>query len=149
MNGQGDALGGVVYGRKDFIEETYHYRETVGSSLDARAAYMLLRSLKTPGLRVQRQNESAQDLPCFLDGQVNVKRGCYPDLQGDHSHEIAKTQMRGFGGVLSFGLGGGIEAVLRFLPRLRWAYMAANLCQVETIVVPPSLTNHVEVTAEE
>jgi cystathionine gamma-synthase len=121
----------------------------MGPSLDAHAAHLLLRSLKTLGLRIQRQNENALALAQFLTGQANVKRVYYPGLESDPGHAIAKRQMRGFGGVLSFELKGGMEAVTRFLPRLRYAFMAANLGQVETVVGPPSLTSHVELTAEE
>ncbi|MGD0227234.1 MAG: aminotransferase class V-fold PLP-dependent enzyme [Terriglobia bacterium] len=149
LGGHGDVLGGVVCGRKDLVRKIYHYREIVGPSLDAHAAHMLLRSLKTLGLRVQRQNENALALARFLDGRVNVEKVYYPGLESDPGHVIAKRQMRGFGGVLSFELKGGMEAVGRFLPHLRYAYMAANLGQVETIVGPPSLTSHVELSAEE
>jgi cystathionine gamma-synthase len=149
LGGHGDVLGGVVCGRKDLVQKIYHYREIVGPSLDAHAAQLLLRSLKTLGLRVQRQNENALALARFLNGRVNVEKVHYPGLESDAGHEIAKRQMRGFGGVLSFELKGGMEAVGRFLPHLHYAYMAANLGQVETIVGPPSLTSHVELTAEE
>jgi len=149
LGGHGDVLGGVVCGRKELVEKIYHYREIIGPSLDAHAAHLLLRSLKTLGLRVQRQNENALGLARFLEGQVNVKRVYYPGLESDPGHEIAKRQMRGFGGVLSFELKGGMGAVGRFLPRLRYAFMAANLGQVETIVGPPALTSHVELSAEE
>lgn len=148
LGGHGDVLGGVVCGRKDLVEKIYHYREIVGPSLDAHAAHVLLRSLKTLGLRVQRQNENALALACFLNGQVKVERVYYPGLESDPGHAIAKRQMRGFGGVLSFELKGGVEAVGRFLPRLRYAFMAANLGQVETIIGPPALTSHVELSAE-
>jgi cystathionine gamma-synthase len=131
------------------VERIYHFREIMGPSLDAHAAHLLLRSLKTLGLRIQRQNENALALAQFLAGQAKVKRVYYPGLESDPGHAIAKKQMRGFGGVLSFELKGGMDAVTRFLPRLRYAFMAANLGQVETIVGPPSLTSHVELTAEE
>ena len=149
LGGHGDVLGGVVCGRKDLVEKIYHYRELVGTSLDAHAAHLLLRSLKTLGLRVQRQNENALALAHFLEAQVKVERVYYPGLETDPGHEIAKRQMRGFGGVLSFELKGGMEAVSRFLPCLRYAYLAANLGQVETIVGPPALTSHVELSAKE
>jgi cystathionine gamma-synthase len=149
LGGHGDVLGGIVCGRKDLVEKIYHYREIIGPSLDAHAAHLLLRSLKTLGLRVQRQNENALALARFLEGEGNVKRVYYPGLESDPGHEIAKRQMRGFGGVLSFELKGGMEAVGRFLPRLRYAFLAANLGQVETIVGPPALTSHVELSAEE
>jgi cystathionine gamma-synthase len=98
---------------------------------------------------VQRHNESALALARFLEGHPKVEEVYYPGLERHPGHEIARRQMRGFGGVLSFEVKGGFEAVTRFLPRLRYAYMAANLGQVETIVGPPATTSHVELTDEE
>ncbi|MDH4138437.1 MAG: aminotransferase class I/II-fold pyridoxal phosphate-dependent enzyme, partial [Anaerolineae bacterium] len=149
LGGHGDVLGGVVCGRKDLVEKVYRYRELTGPSMDAHTAFLMLRSLKTLGLRVQRHNENALALARFLEKQPKVERVYYPGLESHPGHEIAKRQMSGFGGVLSFELKGGFEAVTRFLPRLRYAYMAANLGQVETIVGPPATTSHVELTDEE
>jgi cystathionine gamma-synthase len=98
---------------------------------------------------VGRHNENGLALAKFLENRTSVERVYYPGLKSHPGHEIAKRQMQGFGGVLSFELRGGFEAVTRFLPRLRYAYMAANLGQVETIVGPPATTSHVELTDEE
>ncbi len=149
LGGHGDVLGGVVCGRKDLVEKVYHLRELLGTSLDARSASVLLRSLKTLGLRVERQNQNALALARYLDGHARVRRVLYPGLESHPGHAVAKRQMRGFGGVLSFELDGGLEAVGRFLPRLQYAYLAANLGQVETVAGPPALTSHVELTPEE
>lgn len=147
--GHGDALGGVACGGKDIIGKIFRYRELTGPSLDANSAFLMLRSLKTLGLRVQRQNENALAIARFLEKQPQVEKVFYPGLETHPGHDIAKQQMRGFGGVLSFELKGGYEAVKRFLPQLKYAYMAANLGQVETIVGPPATTSHVELTAAE
>jgi cystathionine gamma-synthase len=149
LGGHGDVLGGVVCGRRDLVEKVYHYRELTGPSLQAHAAFLLLRSLKTLGLRVKRHNENALALARYLEQQPQVGRVYYPGLESHPGYGIARRQMRGFGGVLSFELKGGFEAVTRFLPRLRYAILAANLGQVETIVGPPATTSHVELTAEE
>jgi cystathionine gamma-synthase len=149
LGGHGDVLGGLVCGREELVERVYRYRELTGPSLDAFSAYLLLRSLKTLGLRVQRQNENATTLAHLLEGHPKIDRVYYPGLQSNPGHEIARRQMAGFGGVLSFELKGGLEAAARFLPRLRYAYMAANLGQVETIVGPSALTSHVELSEEE
>ena len=147
--GHGDVLGGVVCGNKEIIETIFRYRELTGPSLNAHDAYFLLRSLRTLGLRVQRHNENALAVASFLENQPQVERVYYPGLESNKGHEIAKRQMSGFGGVLSFELKGGYEAVTRFLPKLNYAYLAANLGQIETIVGPPSTTSHVECTEEE
>jgi cystathionine gamma-synthase len=149
LGGHGDVLGGVVCGRQALIEKIFRYRELTGPSLDAFSAYLLLRSLKTLGLRVQRQNENALVLAQFLERQSKVARVYYPGLESHPGHAIARRQMAGFGGVLSFELKGDMDTVARFLPRLHYAYMAANLGQVETVVGPSALTSHVELTEEE
>ena len=149
LGGHGDVLGGLVCGRDELIEKIFRYRELTGPSLDAFSAYLLLRSLKTLGLRVQRQNENALTRARFLEGHPKVAQVHYPGLESHPGHQIAKQQMSGFGGVLSFELQGGMEAVADFLPRLRYAYMAANLGQVETLVGPSALTSHVELSEEE
>jgi cystathionine gamma-synthase len=149
LGGHGDVLGGLVCGREELVERVYRYRELTGPSLDAFSAYLLLRSLKTLGLRVQRQNENAVVLAHYLEGHPKIDRVYYPGLKNHPGHEIARRQMAGFGGVLSFEPKGGLEAAARFLPGLRYAYMAANLGQVETIVGPSALTSHVELNEEE
>jgi cystathionine gamma-synthase len=147
--GHGDVLGGVVCGRKDLVEKIFHHRELTGPSLNAHSAYLMLRSLKTLGLRVQRQNQNAMTLAQFLEKHPKVTQVFYPGLESHPNHKIAKKQMSGFGGVLSFELKQGYEAVKHFLPQLKYAYMAANLGQVETIVGPPATTSHVELTDQE
>jgi cystathionine gamma-synthase len=147
--GHNDALGGVVCGRRALVHRIYRYRELTGSMLDPFSAYLLLRSLKTLALRVRQQNENALAIARFLEQQPQVSQVYYPGLPGHPGHEVAARQMHGFGGVLSFDLKGGLAAIREFLPRLRYAYMAANLGQVATVVGPPAATSHVECTEEE
>ncbi|MBI9043435.1 MAG: cystathionine gamma-synthase family protein [Anaerolineaceae bacterium] len=150
LGGHGDLLGGVVCGKKDWVKKVYEYREIIGPSMDPNTAFLLLRSLKTLGLRIERQNKNALAIARFLETQPQVSQVNYPGLESHQNYEIARKQMHGgFGGMLSFDLQGGFEAVSRFLPKLKYAYMAANLGQVETIVGPPATTSHVELTKEE
>ena len=149
LAGHSHVLGGVLCGSQELVERVYRHRELTGPSMQAHTAGLLLRSLKTLGLRVQRHNENALTLARFLEEHPKVERVYYPGLESHPGHEIARRQMRGFGGVLSFSIDGGLEAIGRFLPRLRYAYMAANLGQVETVVGPPAVTSHVECTADE
>lgn len=149
INGHGDVLGGIACGNREIIKKIYRYRELTGPSMDAHVAFLLLRSLKTLGLRIQRQNENALELARFLQNLEGVSAVFYPGLETHPAYEVARQQMTGFGGVLSFELKGGLDMVKRFLPRLKYAYMAANLGQVETVVGPPSTTSHVELTDDE
>jgi cystathionine gamma-synthase len=149
LGGHADALGGVVTGDPGLVAKAYHYREITGSSLDPMAAYLLLRGMKTLGLRVARQNESALRIARWLEGRPGVAQVNYPGLESHPGHDVAARQMRGFGGVLSFMLDGGFDVVRRVLPRLRLAHRAANLGAVETVAGPPATTSHVECSPEE
>jgi cystathionine gamma-synthase len=150
LGGHADALGGVICGAKELVEQVYHFREINGASLQPMAAYLLLRGMKTLHLRIKQQNESAMKVAQFLEAHAGIERVFYPGLASHENHDIAKKQMRGFGGMLSFMLKeNSLDAVRRFLPRLRYAHAAANLGAVETIVGPPATTSHVECTQEE
>jgi cystathionine gamma-synthase len=149
LGGHADALGGVVCGAPELIAKIYHYREITGASLDPMAAYLLVRSMKTLALRVRQQNENALAIARWLQKQPAVAAVNYPGLETHLHHDVAARQMRGFGGMLSFTLQGGFEAVKRVLPRLRLAHLAANLGAVETLAGVPATTSHVECTAAE
>ncbi len=149
LGGHADALGGTVCGRKDLVDRIFHFREINGACLDPMSAYLLLRGMKTLHLRVRQQNENAMRIAEFLASHSTVEKVFYPGLSSHENHDIAQRQMSGFGGVLSFALHGGFEAVKKFLPRLRYAHLAANLGAVETVVGPPATTSHVESTAAE
>ncbi len=149
LGGHADALGGVVCGRANLIERIYHFREINGAVLDPMAAYLLLRGMKTLYLRVQRQSESALRIARHLETHQKIEQVFYPGLESHPGHEIANKQMTAFGGILSFSIKGGFEAVGKVLPRLNYAHRAANLGAVETIAGPPATTSHVECTAEE
>ncbi|MGG3949367.1 cystathionine gamma-synthase family protein [Geobacillus thermodenitrificans] len=149
LGGHADALGGVVCGPKDLIDKIYHYREINGATMDPMAAYLILRGMKTLHLRVQRQCENAMALAKYLQTKDIVETVYYPGLETHKHHDIAKKQMRNFGGMLSFAVKGGIDTVREFLPKLQFANRAANLGAVETIVGPARTTSHVECTPEE
>jgi len=149
LGGHADALGGVVCGPKDIVGRIYHFREINGACLEPMSAYLLLRGMKTLHLRIRQQNESAVRIAEFLSSHPRVAKVFYPSLPAHENHEIARRQMSGFGGVLSFALLGGFETVKAFLPRLRYANLAANLGAVETVAGPPATTSHVESSAEE
>ncbi|TFB14158.1 cystathionine gamma-synthase family protein [Filobacillus milosensis] len=149
LGGHADALGGVVCGREDLVDQIYHYREINGATLDPMAAYLLLRGMKTLHLRIERQNSNAQRVAEYLQTVDWVDDVFYPGLENHPGHDIAKKQMRGFGGMLSFSVKGGVDTVRHLLPELKYANRAANLGAVETIVGPSRTTSHVECTPEE
>lgn len=150
LGGHADALGGVVCGSADLIEQVYHYREINGATLHPMAAYLLLRGMKTLELRIREQNANAMKIAQFLESHAAVEQVFYPGLTSHSGHDIASEQMRGFGGMLSFMLKeNSLDAVRRFIPRVQFAHAAANLGAVETIIGPPATTSHVECTPEE
>jgi cystathionine gamma-synthase len=149
LGGHADALGGVVCGAAELVARVYHFREITGACLDPMAAYLLLRGMKTLHLRIARQNESALKIARFLEAHPRVVKVFYPGLKSHESYQVARRQMSGFGGVLSFAIQGGFASVKSFLPSLRYANLAANLGAVETVAGPPSTTSHVESSSEE
>ncbi len=150
LGGHADALGGVICGEKQLIEKIYHYREINGATLHPMAAYLILRGMKTLALRIDRQNQNAIKIAHFLEGHKAVEQVFYPGLESHSGHAIAKQQMCGFGGMLSFMIkGNNFNDVRKFVPRLRYAHAAANLGAVETTIGPPVTTSHVECTTEE
>jgi cystathionine gamma-synthase len=150
LGGHADALGGVAVGSAGLIKTIYSYREIVGNVLEPMSAYLLLRGMKTLHLRIERQNANALEIARFLEGHPGVEQVFYPGLKSHPGHEIARRQMRGFGGMLSFVAKGGTYAdACRVLSKLELARRAANLGAVETIAGPPATTSHVECTREE
>ena len=149
LGGHADALGGVICGSHELVEKVYHYREINGATLAPMDAYSLLRGMKTLKLRVERHNSNAMAIAHYLQSHPLVEQVNYPGLESHPGHDIAKQQMSGFGGILSFSVKGGLEAIKLFLPKLQFAHMAANLGCVETVVGPPVTTSHVECSAEE
>ena len=149
LNGHSDAMGGILSGARELVDQVFHYREINGAALHAHSAYMILRGLKTLELRIQRHNENAQQVAEFLHGHEKVESVFYPGLPDHPNHDIARRQMRGFGGMLSFALPGDFEQVKRLLPRLHFSHNAASLGSVSTLVGPPKVTSHVELTPEE
>ncbi|WP_404802423.1 cystathionine gamma-synthase family protein [Bacillus shivajii] len=149
LGGHADALGGIVCGDKSLVEKVFHYREINGACLDPMSAYLFIRGMKTLDLRIKKQNENAMAVANFLESHPKVTDVFYPGLESNEGHEIAKKQMTGYGGMLSFSVDGGIDAVKKFMPALKFAHKAANLGAVETTVGPPRTTSHVENTPEE
>ena len=149
LGGHADALGGVICGTKALVKQVYHYREINGATLAPMDAYSFIRGMKTLKLRVERQNQSAMHIATWLESHPKVEQVNYPGLESHPHHEIAKAQMSGFGGMLSFSVHGGFNSIKTFLPKLNYAHRAANLGCVETVVGPPATTSHVECSAQE
>jgi len=149
LNGHSDIMGGLVTGAGELVQRIFHYREITGATLHAQSAYMILRGMKTLELRMRRHNENGLMVARFLAAHPRVAQVFHPGLESHPGHEIARRQMQGYGGMLSFSLKGGFDEVVQALQKLRLAHKAASLGSVGTLVGPPRTTSHVELTAEE
>jgi cystathionine gamma-synthase len=149
LAGHSDVLGGLVSGRADLVQKVHHFREIAGATLHAEAAYAILRGMKTLAIRIARHNANAQAIAEHLVRHPKIAGVYYPGLPDHPGHAIARRQMQGYGGVLSFVPRGGFAVLRTVLDRLRLAQRAAHLGGVATTAGPPSVTSHVELTAEE
>jgi cystathionine gamma-synthase len=144
--GHSDAMGGLLAGKKELVQKVFQYREINGASLQADPAYMIARGMKTLELRIERQNASAQKIAEWLSQHPKVNQVFYPGLATHPGHAIAKSQMRGFGGIMSFSLNGDYDQVKKLLTSLKLVHLAASLGSVSTLAGPPRTTSHVELT---
>lgn len=149
LNGHSDAMGGLVVGKKALVDRIFHYREITGATLSAQAAYMILRGMKTLELRIARHNENGMKIATYLAQHPKVDQVFYPGLETHVNHAIAKKQMSGFGGMMSFSLNGGFDNVVTVLESLKFAHKAASLGSVGTLVGTPRTTSHVELSEQE
>jgi cystathionine gamma-synthase len=147
--GHSDAMGGLLCGSKELIENVFRFREINGASLQAEPAYLIARGMKTLELRIERQNASALRIAHFLKNHPAVEDVFYPGLETHPGHAIAREQMTGFGGMMSFSLTAGYDAVKTFLPALQYVHLAASLGSVSTLAGPPRTTSHVELTEDQ
>jgi cystathionine beta-lyase/cystathionine gamma-synthase len=142
LAGHGDIIGGALVGSTERIEKARRLLKVLGGCMDPHPAFLALRGLKTLHLRVQRQGENAMALALHLQDHPKVAKVLYPGLPSHPGNEVARLQMAGFGGVVSFVLHGGLRAAERFYDGLTLMARAASLGGVETLVSLPVHTSH-------
>jgi cystathionine gamma-synthase len=147
--GHSDAMGGVLCGKKELVQKVFQFREINGASLQADPAYLITRGMKTLELRIERQNASALKIAKYLKAHDKISDVFYPGLETHSGHAIAKSQMSGFGGIMSFSINGKYEQVKKFLTKLQFVHLAASLGSISTLAGPPRTTSHVELTEEQ
>jgi len=140
MGGHSDILAGAVAGRKELMEEVYQTGLNFGGSLNAMTLYLLERSLKTIHVRVERMNHNAMEMAHFLDMHPGIKQVNYPGLPAHPDHEVAVSQMKGFGGMLSFEVEG--VGSIEFQKKLKLIKPSISLGGLETICCSPAHTSH-------
>jgi cystathionine beta-lyase/cystathionine gamma-synthase len=141
LNGHSDVTGGMVSGPKALIAPIEKARRLLGTVLDPHPAYALGRGLKTLPLRVERHNANAKAVAEFLAGDKRVSDVYYPGLASHPDHAIAKQQMSGYGGMVTFDLGGSYERAEKLYDRLKVIKRAASLGGVESLISMPVLTS--------
>ncbi|MBO0857580.1 MAG: aminotransferase class I/II-fold pyridoxal phosphate-dependent enzyme [Chloracidobacterium sp.] len=138
VGGHHDVTAGALVGSKVFVERVWRFALVAGATLSPFDGWLLLRGLRTLGLRVERHNRNGMALARFLEHHPKVARVYYPGLPSHPQHELAVSQMSGFTGMLSVELRGGYAAADKFISSLRLATRAASLGGFETLVVHPA-----------
>jgi methionine-gamma-lyase len=149
LAGHSDVLAGAAVGNKQWMDRVRHMVIYLGGSMDPDAAYLLIRGIRTLGVRMERQCQNAMAVAKFLEKHPKVARVHYPGLASHPDHKLAKKQMRGFGTMLAFDLKGGLPAARRFCDRVRLFLLAASLGGVESLVILPIYSSHYNMTADE
>jgi cystathionine gamma-synthase len=149
LSGHADLTCGVVAGRQDLIQQIHESRTTLGNCMDPHAAWLLIRGLKTLAVRVARQNENAQRVAEFLAQHGKVRQVHYPFLKNHPQCAIAREQMSGGGGMVTFEVDGSGEDACRVSEAMRLFTLATSLGGVESLVSIPVLTSHAMISAEQ
>ena len=149
LGGHNDLLAGSISGRASLVSAIRDLRGVLGGMLDPHSAYLLLRGMKTLSLRVERQNQSALQIARYLEADRRVRRVWYPGLESHPDHGIAREQMKGSGGVVTFQLDADAQRTSRFVDACKLATIAPSLGAVETLIEQPALMSYFELTTEQ
>jgi cystathionine beta-lyase/cystathionine gamma-synthase len=149
LAGHNDVTAGAVAGSKELIEPMKKLRRILGGVLDPHAAWLMLRGMKTLAVRMEKHNQNGQKIAEYLQSHPKVERVYYPGLSTHPQYSLAKRQMKGFGGVLSFELKGDLNSAIRFVDSLKLALIGASLGGPETLVSQPSTVSHYFMNPEE
>jgi cystathionine gamma-synthase len=149
LGGHNDLMAGVVVGSRGLISAIRDMQAMLGGITDPHTAYLLLRGLKTLGIRLRKQNENGMTVARFLEGHPRVRRVFYPGLSSHPDYKVACDQMRGFGGVVSFEIDGDLNTTSTFIDRLHIPFIAPSLGGVETLIEQPALMSYFEMTSED
>lgn len=149
LGGHSDLTAGVMAGHRDLVEKARHgAAKFYGGNIAPQVAWLVLRGIKTLGLRMERHNANASALANMLLGHSKIKGVFYPGLEDHQNHEIAKRQMRGFGGMLGADVGTA-EETKKLVNNLKICTFATSLGGVETLIQPVALMTHATLSVEE
>jgi cystathionine gamma-synthase len=149
MGGHNDLMAGVICGSAPLVDAIREFQRVTGATTDPNTSYLLIRGLKTMGLRVRQQNDTALALAEFLENHSKIRRVFYPGLPSHEDHATAREQMRGFGGLISFEIEGDLEKTRQFVHALQVPHIAPSLGGVETLVSHPATVSYYDLSAED
>jgi len=149
FGGHSDIIAGAAAGSRRWMDRVRHMVIYLGGSMDPGAAFLLIRGMKTMGVRIERQCANATAIAKFLERHPRVARVHYPGLKSHPDHALARKQMKAFGSMLAFDLQGGLPAARRFCDRVQLFLLAASLGGVESLVVLPIYSSHYRMSAKE
>lgn len=149
MNGHSDVVGGVLATNNETLyKEIKFMQNAVGGVPAPMDCFLVMRGLKTLHLRMERHAENAMALACYLEKHPKVERVIYPGLESHPQHAVAKSQMSGFGGMITFFIRGGLSEARRFLERVKLFTLAESLGGVESLIEHPAIMTHASIPAE-
>ena len=151
LNGHSDVIGGLVVSsqeREDLAEQLAFLSNSIGSIMSPFDSFLVLRSLKTLAVRMEKHCENAFEVASFLEEHEAIEKIYYPGLPNHPNHEIAKKQMNGFGGMITVVLKGGLKTATTFLERTKIFALAESLGGVESLIEHPAIMTHASVPAE-
>ena len=151
LNGHSDVIGGLVVSsqeREDLAEQLAFLSNSIGSIMSPFDSFLVLRSLKTLAVRMEKHCENAFEIASFLEKHEIIEKIYYPGLSNHPNHEIAKKQMDGFGGMITVVLKGGLKTATTFLERTKIFALAESLGGVESLIEHPAIMTHASVPAE-
>jgi cystathionine gamma-synthase len=146
LAGHNDVLGGVAVGPNHIVSLLRDSRSVFGSVLDPHAAFLIIRGMKTLAVRVGRHNETALAVARALEQSPKIQRVHYPMLESHPSHAVARAQMLGGGGIVSFVVSGGRTAASRMVDGCRMAKIAASFGGLETLIEQPAIMSYFELS---
>jgi methionine-gamma-lyase len=150
INGHADVVGGILVAKDEqIVRRLRDVMVSMGCNMDPHQAFLVLRGLKTLGLRVERAQAGAQAIAQWLEAHPKVKSVRYIGLPSHPQHDLAKRQMRGFGSMISFELKGGLEAGRRLMNNVKLAILAVSLGGVETLIEHPASMTHAAMSKED
>tara|TARA_B100001741_G_C16523925_1_gene586113 strand:+ start:273 stop:1415 length:1143 start_codon:yes stop_codon:yes gene_type:complete len=150
LSGHNQIIGGSIHtNNEEIFDKMKFIQKTIGAVPSPFDCWLTTLGLRTLHLRMQRHNENAQEIAEFLENHPKVSRVSYPGLKSHPGHEIAKQQMNGYSGMISFELSGGIPAGKHLMNNVKLCFLAESLGAVETMITHPATMTHADVPAEE